>query len=44
MEVKGKAVVVLATEEFQRYFAFDRRGYVRNKYYNTLVKKEAALL
>jgi hypothetical protein len=48
MEVKGKSSCSLAasTENFKRYFAFDRRypGYVRNKYYNTLVKGAAALI
>jgi hypothetical protein len=48
MEVKGKAVVVLASTEgiSSDISLFDRRypGYVRNKYYNTLVKKGAAAL
>jgi hypothetical protein len=44
---KGKSSCSFtSTEDFKRYFAFDRRypGYVRNKYYNTLVKKTAALI
>jgi len=47
-DVKGKAVVILASQEgiLNNISLFDRRypGFVRNKYYDILVKKGAAAL